>query len=81
MWWRALLWCGSSLPPASTFNRLVHAVADGQGLVGSAAQRRWHASQPAVPAAPLTGRSAARAAAGASALAGYILNRVATTRR
>lgn len=41
-----------ALPPASTFNRLVHAVADGQGLWGTAAQRRWHASLPAPPFTP-----------------------------
>ncbi|MFE6787839.1 transposase [Streptomyces sp. NPDC057680] len=40
------------LPPASTFNRLVHAVADGQGLLGTAAQRRWQASRPAPPFTP-----------------------------
>ncbi|MFJ3762945.1 transposase [Streptomyces sp. NPDC090080] len=40
------------LPPVSTFNRLVHAVADGQGLLGTAAQRRWHASRPAPPFTP-----------------------------
>ncbi|MFJ9854971.1 hypothetical protein [Streptomyces sp. NPDC101150] len=41
-----------ALPPASTFNRLVHAVADGQGLLGTAAQRRRHASRPAPPFTP-----------------------------
>ncbi|WP_244313494.1 hypothetical protein [Streptomyces zinciresistens] len=41
-----------ALPPASTFNRLVHAVADGQGLWETAAQRRWHASRPAPPFTP-----------------------------
>ncbi|WP_030183372.1 DDE-type integrase/transposase/recombinase [Streptomyces sp. NRRL S-813] len=41
-----------ALPPVSTFNRLVHAVADGQGLLGRAAQRRWHASRPAPPFTP-----------------------------
>jgi hypothetical protein len=41
-----------ALPPTSTFNRLVHAVADGQGLLGTAAQRRWHASRPAPPFTP-----------------------------
>ncbi|WP_329331170.1 transposase [Streptomyces sp. NBC_00663] len=41
-----------ALPPASTFNRLVHAVGDGQGLLGTAAQRRWHASRPAPPFTP-----------------------------
>jgi hypothetical protein len=41
-----------ALPSVSTFNRLVHAVADGQGLLGTAAQRRWHASRPAPPFTP-----------------------------
>ncbi|MEU5247380.1 transposase [Streptomyces asoensis] len=41
-----------ALPPVSTFNRLVHAVADGQGLLGTAAQRRWHASRPVPPFTP-----------------------------
>ncbi|MEV4451453.1 transposase [Streptomyces mirabilis] len=41
-----------ALPPVSTFNRLVHAVADGQGLLGTAAQRRWHVSRPAPPFTP-----------------------------
>ncbi|GHF35845.1 DDE-type integrase/transposase/recombinase [Streptomyces griseosporeus] len=41
-----------ALPPVSTFNRLVHAVADGQGLLGTAAQRRWHASRPTPPFTP-----------------------------
>ncbi|MFD5475273.1 transposase [Streptomyces sp. NPDC127105] len=41
-----------AVPPQSTFNRLVHAVADGQGLLGTAAQRRWHASRPAPPFTP-----------------------------
>lgn len=41
-----------AVPPASTFNRLVHAVADGQGLLGTAVQRRWHASRPAPPFTP-----------------------------
>ncbi|MEV0304688.1 hypothetical protein [Streptomyces prasinus] len=41
-----------ALPPVSTFNRLVHAVADGQGLLGTAAQRRWHASRSAPPFTP-----------------------------
>ena len=37
------------VPPPSTFNRLVHTLADGQGLLGSAAQRRRHSSRPAPP--------------------------------
>jgi hypothetical protein len=37
------------VPPASTFNRLVHALADRQGLLGTAAQRRRHSSRPAPP--------------------------------
>ncbi|WP_439678137.1 transposase [Embleya sp. MST-111070] len=41
-----------TVPPTSTFNRLVHVVADGQGLLGTAAQRRWHASRPAPPFTP-----------------------------
>ena len=41
-----------AVPPQSTFNRLVHALADGQGLLGTAAQRRWHASRPAPPFVP-----------------------------
>ncbi|MFP8962587.1 transposase [Streptomyces nanhaiensis] len=40
------------VPPPSTFNRLVHAVADGQGLLGSAAQRARHASRPQPPFTP-----------------------------
>jgi hypothetical protein len=40
------------VPPPSTFNRLVHAVADGQGLLGSAAQRARHASRPEPPFTP-----------------------------
>ncbi|MFD5378313.1 Mu transposase C-terminal domain-containing protein [Streptomyces griseoincarnatus] len=40
------------VPPQSTFNRLVHALADGQGMLGTAAQRRWHASRPAPPFVP-----------------------------
>ncbi|MFD0142881.1 MULTISPECIES: hypothetical protein [unclassified Streptomyces] len=35
--------------PQSTFNRLVHALGDGQGVLGSAVQRRWHASRPEPP--------------------------------
>ncbi|MFH8805596.1 hypothetical protein ACH4F6_39715 [Streptomyces sp. NPDC017936] len=41
-----------ALPPASAFNRLAHAAADGQGLWGTVAQRRWHASRPAPPFTP-----------------------------
>jgi hypothetical protein len=41
-----------TVPPASTFNRLVHALADGRGLLGSAAQRRSHGSRPAAPFRP-----------------------------
>ncbi|WP_234434461.1 transposase [Streptomyces sp. NRRL F-5126] len=40
------------VPPASTFNRLVHALADRQGLLGTAAQRRRHSSRPAPPFTP-----------------------------
>ncbi|MEV7190025.1 transposase [Kitasatospora sp. NPDC093102] len=40
------------LPPASTFNRLVHALADGQGLLGSAVQRRRRSSRPTPPFTP-----------------------------
>lgn len=40
------------VPPASTFNRLVHALADRQGLLGTAAQRRMHSSRPAPPFTP-----------------------------
>ncbi|CAM5590592.1 Transposase OS=Kitasatospora aureofaciens OX=1894 GN=GCM10010502_73930 PE=4 SV=1 [Kitasatospora aureofaciens] len=38
-----------TVPPVATFNRLVHALADGKGLLGTAAQRRSHASRPAAP--------------------------------
>lgn len=41
-----------AVPPPSTFNRLVHALADGQGLLGTAIQRRWHASRPPTPFVP-----------------------------
>ncbi|MFC1414154.1 transposase [Streptacidiphilus sp. N1-12] len=41
-----------AVPPASTFNRLVHALAQGQGLRGTAAQRRSHSSRPAAPFTP-----------------------------
>ncbi|KOV68058.1 transposase, partial [Streptomyces sp. NRRL WC-3618] len=40
------------VPPVTTFNRLVHALADGQGLLGTAAQRRRHSSRPAPPFTP-----------------------------
>ncbi|UQA90524.1 transposase family protein [Streptomyces halobius] len=43
-----------SLPSASTFNRLVHALADGHGLLGSARQRRWRSARPAPPFVPTT---------------------------
>ncbi|WP_333779068.1 Mu transposase C-terminal domain-containing protein [Streptomyces sp. IBSBF 3136] len=42
------------LPPAATFNRLVHALADGRGLLGSARQRRWRSARPAPPFVPTT---------------------------
>ncbi|MFD5463069.1 Mu transposase C-terminal domain-containing protein [Kitasatospora sp. NPDC127059] len=38
-----------AVPPQSTFNRLVHALGDGQGVLGSAVQRRWHAARPEPP--------------------------------
>ena len=38
-----------AVPPVATFNRLVHALADGKGLLGTAAQRRRHVSRPAGP--------------------------------
>ncbi|WP_246112105.1 hypothetical protein [Streptomyces hawaiiensis] len=37
------------VPPVTTFNRLVHALADGHGLLGSAAQQRRRTSRPALP--------------------------------
>ncbi|MFH9554542.1 Mu transposase C-terminal domain-containing protein [Streptomyces sp. NPDC017435] len=40
------------LPSAATFNRLVHALADGRGLLGSARQRRWRSARPAPPFVP-----------------------------
>ncbi len=41
-----------AVPPASTFNRLVHALGEGKGLLDNAVQRRWHASRPAPPFTP-----------------------------
>ncbi|MFD8285963.1 transposase [Streptomyces solisilvae] len=40
------------VPPVTTFNRLVHALADGHGLLGSAAQQRRRTSRPAPPFTP-----------------------------
>jgi hypothetical protein len=40
------------LPSTATFNRLVHALADGRGLLGSARQRRWRSARPAPPFVP-----------------------------
>ncbi|MEU6804975.1 Mu transposase C-terminal domain-containing protein [Streptomyces neyagawaensis] len=42
------------LPSTATFNRLVHALADGRGLLGSARQRRWRSARPAPPFVPTT---------------------------
>ncbi|MFJ3498833.1 Mu transposase C-terminal domain-containing protein [Streptomyces sp. NPDC086091] len=42
------------LPSVATFNRLVHALADGRGLLGSARQRRWRSARPAPPFMPTT---------------------------
>lgn len=42
------------LPSAATFNRLVHVLADGRGLLGSARQRRWRSARPAPPFVPTT---------------------------
>lgn len=42
------------LPSSATFNRLVHALADGCGLLGSARQRRWRSARPAPPFVPTT---------------------------
>ncbi|MET9418766.1 transposase [Streptomyces klenkii] len=42
------------LPSSATFNRLVHALADGGGLLGSARQRRWRSARPAPPFVPTT---------------------------
>lgn len=41
-----------TVPPVTTFNRLVHAVADGQGLLGTAVQQRWRVSRPEPPFTP-----------------------------
>ncbi|MFD3880117.1 transposase [Streptomyces microflavus] len=41
-----------ALPSTATFNRLVHALADGRGLLGSARQRRWRSARPAPPFVP-----------------------------
>ncbi|MHC0433431.1 transposase [Streptomyces sp. O3] len=40
------------VPPVTTFNRLVRAVADGQGLLGTAVQQRWRVSRPEPPFTP-----------------------------
>lgn len=40
------------VPPTSTFNRLVHAVGEGRGLLGSARARRAQASKPEGPYVP-----------------------------
>ncbi|MBI0378899.1 DDE-type integrase/transposase/recombinase, partial [Streptomyces albiflaviniger] len=42
------------LPSSATFNRLVHALADGRGLLDSARQRRWRSARPAPPFVPTT---------------------------
>ncbi|WP_438319368.1 Mu transposase C-terminal domain-containing protein (plasmid) [Streptomyces sp. HUAS TT3] len=42
------------LPSAAAFNRLVHALADGRGLLGSARQRQWRTARPALPFVPTT---------------------------
>ncbi len=42
------------LPSTATFNRLVHALADGRGLLGNARQRRWRSARPAPPFVPTT---------------------------
>ncbi|EST27845.1 hypothetical protein N566_23210, partial [Streptomycetaceae bacterium MP113-05] len=42
------------LPSRAAFNRLVHALGDGQGLLGSARQRRWRSARPAPPFVPTT---------------------------
>ncbi|MFD4814371.1 Mu transposase C-terminal domain-containing protein [Streptomyces sp. NPDC058418] len=42
------------LPSPATFNRLVHALADGRGLLGRARQRRWRSARPATPFVPTT---------------------------
>ncbi|MFB6963398.1 hypothetical protein ACFCYB_42275 [Streptomyces sp. NPDC056309] len=40
------------VPPVTTFNRMVHALADGHGLLGSAAQQRRRTSRPTPPFTP-----------------------------
>ncbi|MFD5390791.1 Mu transposase C-terminal domain-containing protein [Streptomyces sp. NPDC127074] len=42
------------LPSSAAFNRLVHALADGRRLMGSARQRRWRSARPAPPFVPTT---------------------------
>ncbi|WP_259670021.1 hypothetical protein [Streptomyces sp. ID38640] len=42
------------LPSSATFNRLVHALADGRGVLDSARQRRWRSARPAPPFVPTT---------------------------
>jgi transposase InsO family protein len=42
------------MPSSATFNRLVHALADGRGLLDSARQRRWRSARPAPPFVPTT---------------------------
>ncbi|GAA0690734.1 DDE-type integrase/transposase/recombinase [Streptomyces malaysiensis subsp. malaysiensis] len=42
------------LPSSARFNRLVHALADGRGLLDSARQRRWRSARPAPPFVPTT---------------------------
>ncbi|MER7489471.1 Mu transposase C-terminal domain-containing protein [Streptomyces sp. NPDC126497] len=42
------------LPSRATFNRLVHALADGRGLLGSARQRHWRSARSAPPFVPTT---------------------------
>jgi hypothetical protein len=42
------------LPSSATFNRLVHALADGRGLLDSTRQRRWRSARPAPPFVPTT---------------------------
>ncbi|MFI6155161.1 transposase [Kitasatospora sp. NPDC051170] len=40
------------VPSVSTFNRLVHALGDGSGLVGSRRQHRWRSARPTPPFTP-----------------------------
>ncbi|MFI1068163.1 transposase [Streptomyces spororaveus] len=42
------------LPSVSAFNRLVHGLGDGRGLLGSARQRQWRTARPAPPFVPTT---------------------------